>query len=508
MAVTKVYSYRTEMETQLAQLRLRRQELVARLEALPLPRDASELLALEHSAQEAGGQAADVTSACLILQAHLDEAFCREVCQQAHQRLRAGGQRVKSCGWVRVHFLLPHGLHLWLRTPCFRPRPARKRRHGRRGATGTGCYPVLEQLGITSGVSPATRELIARQAVLSSSYVEAQEQLQRQGLDVDVSVLVRVAVQTGAQALVQRDLTLEQARQVPLPEQSLVAGKRLRVALDGGRVRVRYTRRGRGIRPGKNHRRPFTLSWREPRLITIDVLDATGEMDRAWLPVYELSLGEAEEVFTLLTGLLRLIGAHLAAEVVFVADGAEWIWRRTAQLAQDAGIPAERFHEVLDFFHAAQHVRTALEACHNLSATQRDEQFADLTERLRASDGAASVIAELHTLARGRRAAAIQREVKYLTFHQARMSYAELRAQHLPIGSGVVESGVRRVINLRFKAASMSWRPEHVLPLLYLRAVLKAGHWDALMEARAQGCHWLQRGFGQVPPAHLDKEAA
>ena len=62
------------------------------------------------------------------------------------------------------------------------------------------------------------------------------------------------------------------------------------------------------------------------------------------------------------------------------------------------------------------------------------------------------------------------------------MAYTTLDEQHLPVGSGVVESAVRRVINLRFKASSTFWEEDTVADLMHLRACFKAGRWDEMME--------------------------
>ena len=231
---------------------------------------------------------------------------------------------------------------------------------------------------------------------------------------------------------------------------------------------------------------------KEPRIITIDVLDDEGEMDRNWRPIYETTLGKADDVFALLTGLLRLIGAHLAAEVVFVSDGATWIWDRVEQLMEDAEIPRERVHIVLDFYHAAEHIADALKACKNIKAKQRAELCEELGRMLLETGGAERVIERLATFAKGRRAAKVNKEIAYLTGHVPHMGYAELRAKKIPIGSGVVESAVRRILNLRFKSASTCWRPDHLEPLLYLRAIIKSGRWDDAMKAWLDGRHWLE----------------
>src|SRR5919197_1227888 len=63
----------------------------------------------------------------------------------------------------------------------------------------------------------------------------------------------------------------------------------------------------------------------------------------------------------------------------------------------------------------------------------------------------------------------------------SRMRYAALEARKLPIGSGQVESAVRRVVNLRFKAPGSFWTETTVSGLMHLRAAFKAGRWDEIM---------------------------
>lgn len=84
------------------------------------------------------------------------------------------------------------------------------------------------------------------------------------------------------------------------------------------------------------------------------------------------------------------------------------------------------------------------------------------------------------------------KELNHLDKHLAHMRYTELRAQNLPIGSGVVESAIRRVVNLRFKSASQCWAPKNPEPLLYPRALCKSGRWDQFLEALLEHRHWLE----------------
>ena len=120
-------------------------------------------------------------------------------------------------------------------------RGRRGRRRGKRGARGTGCYPVLECLGIADRGSPASRSEIALHMVQAASYLEAAHMLSRRGLSCDVSSLVRITTAPAEASTRLRDAAREAALRLPVPSNGPLAGKRVRVSLDGGRVRTRRT---------------------------------------------------------------------------------------------------------------------------------------------------------------------------------------------------------------------------------------------------------------------------
>ena len=60
------------------------------------------------------------------------------------------------------------------------------------------------------------------------------------------------------------------------------------------------------------------------------------------------------------------------------------------------------------------------------------------------------------------------------------MAYAKLLAMKLPIGSGAIESTVRRVVNLRLKGPSLFWCRASAEAILLLRSYYKAGRWNML----------------------------
>jgi len=88
---------------------------------------------------------------------------------------------------------------------------------------------------------------------------------------------VRISTVLASASIRLRDAALEAALHVPVPCDGPLAGKRVRVSLDGGRVRLRRTHRGRKTAKGRHG---FSTPWREPRVLVIDILDAQGQPER------------------------------------------------------------------------------------------------------------------------------------------------------------------------------------------------------------------------------------
>jgi hypothetical protein len=176
--------------------------------------------------------------------------------------------------------------------------------------------------------------------------------------------------------------------------------------------------------------------------------------------------------------------------VEFIADGAEWIWKRVERLRTLAEIPAAQVVEVLDFYHASQYLFETIATCRDLPKAQRHALYKGLRHALRhQTDGVKVVQEALRAIATTRRGKAITRALGYMETHAHRMRYATLEAYKLPIGSGQVESAVRRVVNLRFKAPGSFWMEPTVNGLMHLRAAFKAGRWDEVMRGVMTGTY-------------------
>jgi hypothetical protein len=136
--------------------------------------------------------------------------------------------------------------------------------------------------------------------------------------------------------------------------------------------------------------------------------------------------------------------------------------------------------EVLDFSHAIEHLNSALGAAYGEgSATYRDRAETLRQVRRDAPAGVDKVLGALCRLrARYPRRHPLHAAVASVREHRPRMPYAHLRAQNLPIGSGVVEAACKTVVRQRLKRSGMRWRAAGGQALLTFRALCQSDRFE------------------------------
>ena len=356
-----------------------------------------------------------------------------------------------------------------------------KRRTGiGRGREGAGLYPELAVLGFHEGNSPALVRRVGRLTALLPSFAAAQAELAADGVPLDIKVVHGLATRLGAEVLTTRKRDRERYRAGQLPAGLELRGKKVGVAIDGGRVRTRVViRKQKGKGPGQKQRRRFRVQWREPKLLIIFEMDAKGRMQRGTRPWIDGTFQGPDECLELVAFHLHRLGAAGAAVVTFLADGAPWIWERLAWVEQRVDLPADRVVRVLDWCHAVHHVSLALEAL-GLSANERQHWYRQLRGQLRKGQ-AYQVTAQLSLLAEGQPpAAAVWTPIRYLEGHAeaGRLRYAYFRQRGVALGSGAIESAIRRVVNLRLKGPGLLWEEANAEGMLAVRAAVLTERWQ------------------------------
>jgi hypothetical protein len=312
----------------------------------------------------------------------------------------------------------------------------------------------------------------------SASVDVARQGLAGRGLVLEHKTVRRIAYRFAEMALALRSERM--AEQVEAPQGGgVLAGKRVVASVDGGRIRIRERPRC-GRRRTKTRHRGFKAPWREPKVLTVYSIDEQGRKERRRLSLVDATMEDADAVFVLLVGHLRLLGAQDAEGLVLIGDGARWIWDRVEALVEAVGIPAHRFVAIVDYYHALEHLQHVADLRAGWSVAERRKWYRRAKRALRKGN-VERVVAEIDGLCIGRRAKAIATERNYFVKNMERMRYRDFQRRGLPIGSGAVESAVRCVVNQRLKGNGCYWLEPHAEGVLHLRANLKAGRWDELV---------------------------
>jgi hypothetical protein len=371
------------------------------------------------------------------------------------------------------------GLLLWVTTFYCAPAARNKLSKGR-GREGSGVYPEFGVLGIQEGNSPALVREVGRQVALLPSYAICREELARRGLDLNIKEVYGIGKYAGQAALTYRRRLLEQYRAGLLAAGSAWAGKRLGVFVDGGRTKIRtVTRRQKGRGQHKKQKRRYRTDWREPKLLIICELDQRGRMVPGTKAVLDGTFAGPDELMELLAMYLHCMGAAAAKLVSFGADGAPWVWDRWDWVIQRVGLNARRVTKTLDWCHAVHHISLALEHVVE-DKEERQRLFKKLRKWLKQGDWL-EVVAELAKLAQDLpKDHEVWTELSYLDRHgeAGHMDYARFRRRGVPLGSGAIESAIRRVVNLRLKGNSLAWYQENAEGMLMLRCLVLSNRWD------------------------------
>jgi hypothetical protein len=371
------------------------------------------------------------------------------------------------------------GLVLWVTTLYCAPAARAKTGKGR-GREGSGVYPEFGVLGIQEGSSPALVREVGRQVALLPSYAISREELARRGLDLNIKEIYGIGKYAGAAALTYRRRLLEQYRAGLLSAGKEWAGKRLGVFVDGGRTKIRtVTRRQQGQGKHKSQRRRYRTDWREPKLLIIVELDERGRMVPGTKPVLDGTFEGPNELMELLAMYLHVLGAASAKLVSLGADGAPWVWERWDWVVQRVGLKTSRVTKTLDWYHAVHHISLALEQVVEDKDVRR-RLFKKWRKWLKQGDWW-EVVLELSKLANGvPDDHAVWTELSYLERHgeEGHLDYARFRRRGVPLGSGAIESAIRRVINLRLKGNSISWYEANAEGMLVLRCLVLSKRWD------------------------------
>jgi hypothetical protein len=286
------------------------------------------------------------------------------------------------------------------------------------------------------------------------------------GIGVSASTLWNWVEQYGASSKSRLEAQIEQYLQgESMPRENLdevTAALRLAIAADGVMV---------PFRPQPNKPKGKT-QWREVKVGLLVRL--SHRITRAGKQVTRLChrrlvavLGDIDTFIPRIQLEAQLQSYQSAPQVVWLSDGGRGFWRVYRQCFAHCAIG------ILDFYHAAGHLWRATAALFDGHSPDAIQWFKRWRSLLRHGHHQ-TVLTSLASLAsadiaQGEDLETVQQVQAYFQAHQLHIRYHSFKRQDCPLGSGMIESACKWLIQQRFKGVGMRWSEDGFNHLLHLR---------------------------------------
>ena len=336
------------------------------------------------------------------------------------------------------------------------------------GPQGGRC-PLDEQLGLHHQYTPAVAQLMCWAGAMDPSFEQASQTLRRfAGLDIPNRQIPRVVQHYADHAAAWMH------HRTPPHQASPVAILNLQADMTGIPMRPEELQDVRGKQPdGSAKTRQIKLG-----CVFTQSRDAAGNPQRdPFSSTYVSTFGEVTELSAMLYAEALKRGYATARTVVFLGDGAEWIWNMVQDRFRDAV-------QIVDFFHAGEHLHLL---CQTLEAHPTHAQALYCAWRRRLKRNGLSGILEQATQraltldATPRQS--VHAQLAYFRDNARRMTYGTFRRKGYFIGSGAIEGACRHIVAQRTKLSGMRWLRTGAADVLTFRCLIQSNLFDAYCKA-------------------------
>jgi hypothetical protein len=350
-----------------------------------------------------------------------------------------------------------------------------------------GKAPIDEQFGLEPGAVTAGLAMLLALAGIEFSYDESPRWLQPFLLfDISENTVRSETEQMGKIQDEQEKVLIEQSQKESyLQERQREPGKipaRLYGSMDAAKVRIEpRPKKGEEQEEHEDWRDMKALCWFETEIVPPAQRSIRQKKKvvreqvalRAKNKHYFCDIIEADVFGKLLWATGCTVNADLCSDLVFLGDGAIWIWNLVEKYYPHA-------RQIVDWYHAEEHLETvAMSAFANLS--ERTRWLEEVTQSL--WDGQVQdVIVACEVLAQSCLVA--EKATAYFTNNRERMRYDQFRAAGYVIGSGTIESACKQIVTHRLKLPGAQWTVTGAVQTAKARAVWLSGQWQALCNLR------------------------
>jgi hypothetical protein len=317
-------------------------------------------------------------------------------------------------------------------------------------------FPLDEELGLLPGsLTPVGHEQLVRLAGWISFERAAEMYTDFTGIKVSGAMSRRYTEKAGAAYVeIQKEEVERLEKEKP---EAPGSKKKLQVSVDGAMVPL------------------VKGEWAEVKTLVIgEVQPAVKEKEEWVVHTRELSyfsrMMPAQEFERMALVEIHRRGVENAQDVAAVQDGADW-----EQGFTDYHCP--QAVRILDFPHAGEHINQVGQYLYGENTSQAQQWLQEHLFQLK-DKGPDTLLAEFRQLkSQHPQASEISANLAYLEKRENQLQYPKFRTQGWPIGSGIVESGNKLVVEVRLKGSGMHWAKPNVNSMLAIRNILCSDRW-------------------------------
>jgi hypothetical protein len=320
-----------------------------------------------------------------------------------------------------------------------------------------GFFPLDEELELLPGVlTPNGHESLVRLAGWMPFEQAAEIFADLMQIRIDPSLCRRYTEEAGGVYEAMQNEEVERIEK-EMPDAPAAGSEKMQISADGAMVPLLH---------GK---------WGEVRTVVIgEVQPAQLEKEEWVVHTRKLSYFSrkitAQEFDRLALVEIQRRGVENASQVAAIMDGADWEQGFIDQHCPNAT-------RILDFPHAGEHVSPIGEFLLGESTPEMKVWTAQRLHQLK-HKGPNELLNEIRELQKQNpEAQVISGNLAYLEKREKHMQYPQFQAQGWPIGSGIVESGNKLVVEVRLKGSGMHWADGHVNSMLAIRNIICSDRW-------------------------------
>ena len=333
---------------------------------------------------------------------------------------------------------------------------------------GCGRYPMDEALGLENGYTPAVTRMMCR-AGARDTYEDSSADLRAYaGLAVNAQEINRMVqrIGPGMRAAMEAEALTGQTEAVP----------RLYISCDGTGVPMRRSELI-GVKGKGEDGRATTREVKVGCVFTEHPREGEEPFRDTDSTSYIATLRKCGSFGPLLRKEAYRRGMGRAKEIIFIADGAAWIWEIVRTCFSGA-------IEILDYYHAHEYLVEMVNLLYGKDTELGKQQIENWKNKL-LEDRVLEVITVARALGENlpkKEQEILNAKINYFENNHTRMLYGTYKSKGYFYGSGVIEAGCKSVIGKRAKQSGMFWSEKGAEDVLAIRTALYSDrfnqYWD------------------------------